>query len=81
MGGAKMAMAAGGPSTVNVMLIWIGRIAGVVGVLVGIGAVVARAVGLWHVGGLSSGTLLLAGVAVMVVGILAYVAALAERNR
>jgi hypothetical protein len=76
-----MAMTAGGPSIVNDMLIWIGRIAGVVGVLVGIGAVVARAMGLWHVGRMSSGTLLLAGVAAMVVGILAYVAALAERDR
>jgi hypothetical protein len=66
---------------VNDLLIWIGRIAGIVGVLVGIGAIAARSMGLWRVGSLSSGTLLQAGVAAMVVAILAYVAALAERER
>ena len=65
----------------NDLLIWIGRIAGIVGVLVGVGAVAARAVGFWHVGSMSSGSLLQAGVAAMVVAILAYVAAIAERRR
>jgi hypothetical protein len=70
-----------GEAAVNDLLIWIGRIAGIVGVLVGIGAVSARAAGLWHVGSFSSGSLLQAGMAAMVVAILAYVAAIAERNR
>ena len=62
-------MASRGAAAVNDLLIWIGRIAGIVGVFVGFGAVAARAVGLWHVGSLSSGALLQAGVAAMVVAI------------
>jgi hypothetical protein len=68
-------------AAVNDLLIWIGRIAGIVGVMVGVGAVLARAAGLWHIGSLSSGTLLQAGVAAMVLAVLAYVAAIAERGR
>jgi hypothetical protein len=74
-------MALWGAAAVNDLLIWIGRLAGIVGVLVGFGAIAARAAGLWHIGSMSSGAMLQAGVAAMVVGILAYVAAIAERNR
>lgn len=60
------------------LLLWIGRIAGLVGVATAVCAVVLRASGLWFLGSMSLGTLLNAGVAAMVLGTLAYVASLAE---
>jgi hypothetical protein len=62
------------------LLTWIGRIAGIVGLALVASAVLFRAMGLWRIGDMASGTLLLVGVAVMVVGVLAYVAALVERG-
>ncbi len=65
----------------NPLLIWIGRIAGLVG-LVTVGcAVMLRAAGMWHLGGLQLGTLLNAGVAAMVLGTWAYAASIAEGKR
>jgi hypothetical protein len=65
----------------NSLLIWIGRVAGLLGVGAAGCAVVLRLASVWHVGGLQIGTLLNAGVAAMVLGALAYVASLAEQGR
>jgi len=62
----------------NPLLIWIGRIAGLIGLTAVGGAVLLRAAGMWYLGGLQVGTLMNAGVAAMVLGIWAYVASLAE---
>jgi hypothetical protein len=62
------------------LLIWIGRIAGLIGLAAVGGAVMLRAAGMWYLGGLQLGTLMNAGVAAMVLGIWAYVASLAERK-
>jgi ribosomal protein L27 len=61
------------------LLLWIGRLGGILGVLVSAGAVVARYRGTYNVGGFQVGTLLLAGIAAMVVGCLGYLAFMAER--
>jgi hypothetical protein len=63
------------------LLMWIGRIAGLVGVGSAGMAVLLRTMGQWHLGTLQIGTLLQAGVAAMVLAALAYVAALAEGQR
>ena len=63
------------------LLMWIGRIAGLVGFGAAASAVLLRTMGQWHLGGLQIGTLLQAGVAAMVLAALAYVAALAERKQ
>ena len=65
----------------NMLLRWIGRTAGLVGVLLCAASVVLRASGAFFVGGLQVGTLLQVGVAAMMLGCLAYVAALAEGAR
>jgi hypothetical protein len=62
------------------LLIWIGRVAGLVGLASTVCAVLMRATGAWYLGGLSLGTLLNAGVAAMVLGTWAYAASLAERR-
>ena len=62
------------------LLLWIGRIAGLVGLATAGCAVVMRASGLWYLGSLSLGTLLNAGVAAMVLGTWAYAASLAEKR-
>lgn len=64
----------------NHLLIWIGRLAGLIGLAAVAGAVMFRAAGMWYLGGLQLGTLMNAGVAAMVLGIWAYVASLAERK-
>jgi hypothetical protein len=65
----------------NYVLIWIGRIAGLLG-MVAVGcAVIARATGVWYLGGLQLGTLMNAGIAAMVLGAWAYAASVAERKR
>ncbi len=65
----------------NQLLLWTGRIAGLVG-LVAVGcAVLLRASGLWYVGSLQLGTLLQGGIAAMVLGTWAYAASIAERER
>jgi multisubunit Na+/H+ antiporter MnhG subunit len=63
------------------LLIWVGRIAGLLGLLLGTTAVAARLMGLWRIGDLQVGTLLLASVASMALGALAYSASVAERDR
>ena len=62
------------------LLMWIGRIAGLVGLGSAGTAVLIRATGQWHLGNLQIGTLLQAGIAAMVLATLAYVAVLAERS-
>jgi len=64
--------------TMSQLLIWIGRLAGLVGVGATGCAVVVRASGAYYLGSMQLGTLLNAGVAAMVLGALAYVAAMAE---
>jgi hypothetical protein len=61
------------------LLLWIGRLGGIVGVLMSAVAVFARYRGTYNVAGFQVGTLLLAGIATMVVGCLAYLAFMAER--
>ena len=63
------------------LLMWIGRIGGAVGVIVCAIAVLMRVRGVYNFAGFQIGTLLLAGIAAMVVGCLAYLAAIAERTR
>lgn len=63
------------------LLIWIGRVAGVAGAAVCAVAVVTRLVGAYWLAGFQVGTLLLAGVAAMVLGCLGYLAALTEQFR
>jgi hypothetical protein len=62
------------------MLLWIGRLGGVVGVLLSAAAVLARFRGTYNLAGFQVGTLLLAGIAVMLVGCLGYLASMAERT-
>lgn len=63
-----------------VVLIWLARIAAVAGVLLIAVAVVARVSGLYTLGGFSSGTILLGGMAAVLLACLGYVTALAERR-
>jgi hypothetical protein len=63
------------------VLLWIGRAAGIVGVLTCAIAVASRVAGSWHLGSYSVGTLLLGGMAAMLLACLAYVAAIAEGTR
>jgi hypothetical protein len=64
----------------NALLIWVGRIAGLLGFAMAAVSVGARMTGMWRVGELAVGTLLLGAVAAMVLGALAYTAAIAERG-
>lgn len=63
------------------MLMWIGRLAGLLGVALSAVAVTARVAGIYQLGSFQALTLLEAGTAAMVMGGLAYVAALAELKR
>ena len=60
------------------LLVWVGRLAGSLGALVTGLAVLARATGSFHLGSFEAMTLLQAGVAAMVLGCLAYLAAMVE---
>ena len=62
------------------LLLLVGRIAGIVGVLLGVFSVVARLQGQYMVGGFQTGTLLQASIAAMVLGCLCYSAVIAERS-
>jgi hypothetical protein len=66
---------------VSNLLILIGRLAGILGVVLGAASVAARAMGIFFIGSLQVGTLLQASIASMVLGALAYAAAVAERRR
>ncbi|HZQ59836.1 MAG TPA: hypothetical protein VFC24_00725 [Casimicrobiaceae bacterium] len=63
----------------NMLLLWVGRLAGIAGILVILIAVAMRARGLYAVGSYQAGTLLLVGIALMVLGCLAYLTIIAER--
>lgn len=63
------------------LLLWIGRIAGLLGLAATGTAVLVRASGTWVVGGLQVGTLLQLGIAALACGAWAYAAASAERPR
>lgn len=62
------------------LLIWVARIAGIVGVGVTIVAIVTRLSGAYWLAGFQVGTLLQAGMAALLLACLGYVAALAERR-
>ena len=62
------------------LLLWVGRVAGVVGVLICAVAVIARLSGEFLVINFQTGTLLQAGNTVMLLGCLSYVALLARRK-
>jgi hypothetical protein len=61
------------------LLLWIGRVGGIVGVIVCAVAVLARLRGVYNLVGFQVGTLLLVGIAAMLAGCLGYLAAIAER--
>jgi hypothetical protein len=63
------------------LLIWVGRLAGIVGFLVVVAAVAGRLLGVYRLGGFEVGTILQAGMASILIGCLGYVAALAERTQ
>jgi hypothetical protein len=63
------------------LLLWIGRTGGAVGGLMCLIAVLARTRGMYGLAGFQVGTVLLAGMAAMLVGCLGYLAALAEGGR
>ncbi len=61
------------------LLLWVGRLAGIGGVVLGAFAVVTRLQGMYATGGFQTGTLLLGAIAAMTLGCLCYVASIAER--
>lgn len=61
------------------LLLWMGRVAGFVGVILCVVAVVARLRGDFFLGGFQVGTLLIGGMAALLVGCIGYLAYLAER--
>ena len=63
------------------LLLWIGRLAGIAGVLLSAIAVLVRLRGVYSVASFQVGTLLLAGMAAMLAGCLGYLAAMAEDTR
>ena len=65
----------------NKLLRWTGRSAGAIGVLLCAASVVLRAAGMFVVGSVQVGTLLQAGMAMMILGCLAYLAALVDGAR
>ena len=65
----------------TILLLWVGRIGGAVGVLLCVIAVLARIRGMYGLAGFQVGTVLLAGMAAMLVGCLGYLAAIAEFRR
>jgi len=63
---------------VSKLLLWVGRIGGSAGVVLSVIAVLARVRGMYNLAGFQTGTVLLAGMAAMLVGSLGYLAAIAE---
>jgi hypothetical protein len=63
------------------LLLWMGRTGGVVGVILCAVAVAVRLRGEFSLGGFQVGTLLLAGMAAVLLGCLGYLASLAEGER
>ena len=64
----------------NNLLLWLGRLAGVVGALVCVAAIAVRVGGQYWMGGYQVGTLLLAGSAAMVGGCLCFLWVLTGRS-
>jgi hypothetical protein len=62
----------------RLLLVWVGRLAGALGLVVSAVAVFARASGMFHMGSFETVTVLQGGVAAMVVGCLAYVTSVAD---
>jgi hypothetical protein len=65
----------------NDMLLWIGRVGGVGGVLLCAVAAIARISGHYFLGSFQVGTLLQAGMAMMIAGCLGFLAVLTERSK
>jgi len=63
---------------VETVLRWIGRLGGAAGIVLCAVAVLMRLRGVYNFAGFQIGTLLIAGIAAMTVGCLAYLAAIAE---
>jgi len=63
------------------LLVWLGRLAGLGGVLLCAVAVLARLSGAFWLGGFQVGTLLQAGLTAMVLGCLCFLVVLTERAR
>ena len=61
-------------------LLWVGRLAGLLGVLICAVAILARLGGTFQIMAFQTGTVLQAGVATMVLGCLGYLALLARRK-
>jgi len=66
---------------VEILLRWIGRLGGAAGIVLCAVAVLMRLRGVYNFAGFQVGTLLLGGIAAMLVGCLGYLAAIAERPR
>jgi hypothetical protein len=63
------------------VLLWIGRVGAAAGVVICAVAIFGRLRGVYNIAGFQIGTLLLAGIAAMLVGCLGYLASIAERPR
>ena len=64
----------------NALLLWVGRLAGLGGALVCLGAVIGRLSGTFYSGSFQIGTLLLAGMAAMVLGCVCLLLILTRRE-
>ena len=63
------------------LLLWMGRIAGVLGIAISIWAAFSRLTGGYYVGGFQIGTLLLAGMTAMLVACICFLMVLTDRVR
>ena len=63
------------------LLLWVGRVAGVGGLLLCVLAVVMRISGHYWLGGFQVATLFQAGMAAMIAGCLSFLAVLTERSK
>ena len=65
----------------NVLLLWVGRLAGLAGALVCLWAIVGRLTGSYYAGSFQIGTMLLAGMAAMVLGCVCLLLVLTRSER
>lgn len=65
----------------NNLILWMGRIAGVSGVLLCAAAAIMHLSGIFWFGGFQLGTLLQMGMAAMIAGCLCFLAVLTERSK
>ena len=63
------------------LLLWMGRVAGIVGLMVSGWAAFSRVTGAYHAGGFQVGTLLLGGITAMLAACLFLLLALTQRSR